>query len=113
MSLIKALIIDLDGVIRHFPKERDEQIERKYGLHSGLIASVAFENIKLNRVITGQINDEQWRQEIAQSLSHHTPHFKQVEQEWSNYPGTTDMQMLNWISQVRKQIPVALLTNAT
>jgi len=54
----KTIITDLDGVIRHFPMERDNEIESRYKLPLGTIARIVFEPTRLNSVITGKISDQ-------------------------------------------------------
>lgn len=52
-TLKPLLLLDLDGVLRAFPPMPPE------------IAEAAFEPSLLRRAVTGQITDEQWRQEVG------------------------------------------------
>lgn len=45
----KYVLSDLDGVIRHFPAERTQLIEKKFGLPEGAIHTAAFERFIVTR----------------------------------------------------------------
>ncbi|GAB2854453.1 hypothetical protein GCM10027200_63480 [Lentzea nigeriaca] len=81
------LLLDLDGVVRGFPPLPAE------------IAEVAFEPSLLRRAVTGEITDEQWRQEVGRG--------------WEASPGEVISEALALVRAARKQCFVALLSNAT
>lgn len=111
---IRAIVTDLDGVIRHFPAHRDSEIEQRYGLPLRAISEAAFEPALLQQVVTGSITDEVWRSRIRNNLSSKHPgsDISAAMNEWSDYPGTVDMDTLGLLQQVAPS-PLALLTNAT
>ncbi|WP_232836735.1 HAD-IA family hydrolase [Lentzea terrae] len=86
-ALKPLLLLDLDGVLRRFPPLPAE------------IAEVAFEPSLLQRAVTGEITDEQWRQEVGQG--------------WAAAPGEVITEALALVRAARKQCFVALLSNAT
>jgi glucose-1-phosphatase len=112
---IKYLLSDLDGVIRHFSPERDQEIEQRCGLTSGMLLGTAFEKTLLNRAITGVISDESWRSEIIKLLSKtYTPGLAtQAVIDWSAFPGKVDHRYLDYLEVKFAGIPVAVLTNGT
>lgn len=112
---IKIIITDLDGVIRHFPIERDEAIELRFNLPEGSLSRLAFEPVLLQKVITGEISDQGWRIEIQKKLSQELPNSKAAAAvlEWSNYHGYIDHQVLNYLESFSQSAPLVLLTNAT
>lgn len=114
-STVKAIVTDLDGVIRHFPRERDEAIELRFNLPQGTLARLAFEPSLLQKVITGTIKDESWRAEIQKNLLREFPqaHAAAAVLEWSNYHGYIDRQILNYLKSLAASVPLVLLTNAT
>ncbi|MBM7859500.1 HAD-IA family hydrolase [Lentzea nigeriaca] len=86
-ALKPLLLLDLDGVVRGFPPLPAE------------IAEVAFEPSLLRRAVTGEITDEQWRQEVGRG--------------WEASPGEVISEALALVRAARKQCFVALLSNAT
>jgi putative hydrolase of the HAD superfamily len=64
---LKALLVDLDGVIRQWPSS-DNLIETRYSLPAGAIRRTAFAPDLLPLAILGRITDQEWRQKIAESL---------------------------------------------
>ncbi len=70
---IKYLLLDLDGVIRHYPIQRNLQIEQKYNLKESTLLSAAFEKQLLSKAVCGLISDEEWRAEIINSISKDYP----------------------------------------
>lgn len=68
-TTIRAILTDFDGVLRHFPKERDAAIEYEFHLPPGILSKTAFQTGLLYSAVTGQITDEQWRSSIVDSLS--------------------------------------------
>src|SRR5690349_6684500 len=67
--VIRAVLCDLDGVIRHWPAAGAARIEREHGLPAGSLARTAFAPALLERVTTGVIADEEWRERIATTLA--------------------------------------------
>ncbi len=115
MTGIKYLLSDLDGVIRHFPPERDQEIEKKFGLSDGTLISAAFEKSLLTQAITGQISDEFWRNEITEVIAKTYPHNLAIQavKDWSSFPGKVDYQYLECFEVMFPGLPVAILTNGT
>lgn len=112
---IKYLLSDLDGVIRHFSSDRDQEIEQRCGLSSGTLLGTAFEKNLLTRAITGVISDEAWRDEIIEVLSKtYTQNLAtQAVKEWSAFPGKVDYQYLQYLELKFQGLPVVVLTNGT
>ena len=112
---IRAILTDFDGVNRHFPRSRDEQIEREHGLAFGTLERIAFQPQLLNPAITGKVSDEEWRSSIkvdlAKIVDEATAH--SAVSKWSDFPGVIDRDVLDFILAHMEHGPVALLTNAT
>lgn len=112
---IKYILSDFDGVIRKFPSERDEAIERKYGLPPGTLFKTAFYKANLDKAVCGNITDEQWRSGIEKSLallSNETTAKLAIE-EWSNFSGVVDNDYLNYLESQFPKVPIVVLTNGT
>lgn len=114
-STIRAIITDLDGVIRHFPIERDREIEVRYGLPEGILADMAFESVLLQRVIKGEISDSSWRSQTLAKLQTRFSKEKSAAavRAWSNFSGNVDHDCLSVIKELGSYGPIVLLTNAT
>jgi HAD superfamily hydrolase (TIGR01509 family) len=93
-ALKPLLLLDLDGVLRSYPPTPPK------------IAEVAFEPSLLHRAVTGQITDEQWRDEIALVI----PRSEVV--AWA-VTGEVITEALTLVRAARRQCFVALLSNAT
>jgi putative hydrolase of the HAD superfamily len=111
----RLIVTDLDGVIRHFPRERDNQIESRFGLPIGSLAKKAFEPGLLQSVITGKISDEEWRGKILYSLTDAFPGLDvgAAHKAWSDFPGIVDFEVLSFLEKLAGESGLVLLTNAT
>ena len=110
----KALLIDLDGVIRKW-RPSDESIERAYGLPVGSMREVAFSPELAQPAITGAITDEEWRACIAEKLASKFGATRTVEAvaEWTSHPGVVDKMTLSLLSACPSSLRLVLVTNAT
>jgi putative hydrolase of the HAD superfamily len=126
---LRAVLCDLDGVLRHWPGTSD--IERRYGLAPGSLLATAFRPDLLEPAITGAVTDEQWRARIAAELAQSGSPGGDADtalagrtapapaaaaaavQEWSRGVGEVDVAVLAWLDAVRRTAPVVLVTNAT
>ncbi len=112
---IRAIVTDLDGVIRFFPIERDRNIEDRFELPFGSLAETAFETTLLQRAIKGELSDEAWRNKILINLRMKYPSQSTESAfiEWSNFCGQIDHDCLAFIKSLGSHGPLVLLTNAT
>ena len=69
MSSITTLILDLDGVIRHWDGEALEAASMALGLERGVLFEVAFDEALMQQSITGVITAETWQEEISLRVS--------------------------------------------
>jgi putative hydrolase of the HAD superfamily len=113
--MIQALLIDLDGVLRIWNPERDRQAEQIAGLPAGALRQALFAPDILTPAITGQITDEAWRIAIADRLHTQFPNADadRAVTLWSESSGEIDAAVLEVVRACRKNVPVALITNAT
>jgi hypothetical protein len=88
---LRALLIDLDGVIRRWPAS-EADLETRHGLPVGAIRSVAFAPALLQPAITGRVSDESWRAGVAQQLAAAHPRGRAHEavRAWSAVCGEVD-----------------------
>ncbi|WP_298867891.1 HAD family phosphatase [uncultured Microbacterium sp.] len=107
--MIRAVVFDLDGVLRHFDSTRAEEIEVRHGLASRSIQVMAFLPALLEPVITGRTSRADWVRAVGERLG--DPH---AAQEWGRIPSTPDAGMLTLSDELRAAgIRTAILTNGT
>lgn len=111
-AVARALVIDLDGVVRRW--EPLTSVEAELGLPAGAILSVAFEPDRLTPAITGRTSDEEWRGGVAAEL---TARFGvdggAAVTAWAAPCGVVDATVLELVRRARASVPVALCSNAT
>lgn len=107
--MIRAVLFDLDGVIRHFDPQHVSIIEQRHGIGSGVINSVAFASPIIEEVTTGRISRREW-------IAHIGAHLDNVEaaSEWGRQPSTIDQDIVELADEIRRTGRVtAILTNGT
>ncbi|GAA1758113.1 HAD-IA family hydrolase [Luedemannella helvata] len=113
-----ALVLDLDGVLRHFDPAVRAPLEAAASLDAGTILAVAFDHRVLNPVLVGKQSHEEWAGTIAEELTHQhqldPDAARALVTEWMAYRGEIDPDVLRFVAEVRAAgVPVALATNAT
>jgi putative hydrolase of the HAD superfamily len=112
--MIKAVVFDFDDVIRKWNSEETFAIEERYGLPRGSIFEKLSDPTLIQRVTTGAISDEQWRDTVAQQLVEiHGDGARQAVHEWSRRIGDLDTGVINLVRTLRSRFTIALLSNAT
>lgn len=110
-----AVLCDLDGVIRHWLPQED--LERRYGLPAGAIARAAFAPACLDPALSGAITDAQWRESVVEALSEVCGSIdlaRVVTAAWgSPQSAILDDEIVAILAQVRRRLPVVVVTNAT
>ncbi|WP_018351009.1 HAD-IA family hydrolase [Longispora albida] len=134
----RALLLDFDGVLRHFPAERLIEVEAAHDLPPGMLAEIAFHHSLGYPLVEGKISHAEWQELTADALAPRAwpPHdlrapLPEGEQEaartdgrleraraavadWQAHHGTVDPVILDFVREVRAAgIPVALCSNAT
>ncbi|MEM8902653.1 MAG: HAD-IA family hydrolase [Actinomycetota bacterium] len=106
---ITTVLLDLDGVIRHFDGDHLGIVERDHELPSGSISEVAFESTLIDQVITGRLTKAEWRDVVGERLGRPA-----AAAAWMADPGTVDDELLAEVDGLRASgITVAILTNGT
>ncbi|MDH4170916.1 MAG: HAD hydrolase-like protein [Acidimicrobiia bacterium] len=106
---IDAIVLDLDGVIRHFDPGHRPSVEERHGLRLGILAEAAWDP-KLNRpAITGKITRAQWVAAVGAAVG--SP---RAAEEWLGHPGSVDHGMVALVVELRSRgLSVSVLTNGT
>lgn len=106
---IDVVLLDLDGVIRHFDEAIAERVEREHGLERGTLARVAFEDDLLARLCTGRLTRAAWIEHVGKRVG-----APAAAAERFCDIGVVDPAMLDLIDRVRDAgRPVVILTNGT
>lgn len=106
---IRAVLLDLDGVIRHFDPDHVAAIERRHGLTPGSIEAFAFSSPMIERVTTGRIRRADWIAAIADRIGNES-----AATAWGAQPFTADPEVLALVDDLRAAgFVVAVLTNGT
>lgn len=107
--MIRAVVFDLDGVLRHFDPAEVTRIESAYALPEGSIHEAAFAPDLLESVITGRIRRADWVQLVGDRLDR-----PEAAVEWGRHPFVPDPAMLALSDRLRASgIRTAILTNGT
>jgi putative hydrolase of the HAD superfamily len=108
MGLIDVLLLDLDGVVRHYDPTATEAIERKCGLPPGKLHETAFEPRLLQSVVTGAISRADWVDRVAATVG------PVAATAWATQRPTVDREVLTLVRKLRVDgVRVGLLTNGT
>lgn len=113
---VDAVIVDLDGVIRHWDNEAMPALERELGLPSGVIAGAAFEPARLDRAMRGLLTAEEWYAETGAAVAAaHGADADRIATAFSEIGWRIDETVLDLVAEVRRlaQVPVVLLSNAS
>ncbi|MFN8023124.1 MAG: HAD-IA family hydrolase [Acidimicrobiales bacterium] len=106
---IDVVLLDLDGVIRHFDEAIAERVEREHGLERGTLARAAFEDDLLTRLCTGRLSRAAWIEHVGELVG-----APAAAAERFCDIGVVDAAMLDLIDRVRAAgRPVVILTNGT
>ncbi|WP_309127971.1 HAD family phosphatase [Microbacterium sp.] len=107
--MIRAVLFDLDGVLRHFDPAYVTRIEAEHALPAGSIHDAAFAAPLLDAVTTGRISRAAWVQSVGEELGD-----PKAAEAWGRHPSAPDAAMLALSDQLRTTgIRTAILTNGT
>ena len=108
-----ALLVDMDGVIRHWDNTRD--VDEALGLEPGTFVALAMADDSVRRANDGTLTHQEWRAEVAQRLADgHGCDPDAVQAAWRDDDFEVDEAVVALLRAVREQgIPVACVSNAT
>lgn len=109
MTVLSAVVLDLDGVVRHFDPDRLAAIEVRHGLEAGLMWSTAFSPELIQPLVTGRLGRAEWSLRIGEIVG-----CPEAAAEWQADIGQVDEQVLAVVDETRRRgLPCAILTNGT
>lgn len=107
--MIRVMLFDLDGVLRHFDPADAARIEAAHGLPPGTLARRAFDPALLLPAIRGETPRREWIRRLGADLGSPA-----AASAFLGLRGRVDPEVLALVDGLREQdLRVGLLTNAT
>lgn len=112
---IRAILIDLDGVLRHWPRPWNAAADPGQRRVEDAVFAVAFAPELLQWAITGVITHDEWLAETIARLSTDWPgdDARRAVAVWADSIPSIDPAVRDLVREWRRRVPVALITNAT
>jgi putative hydrolase of the HAD superfamily len=110
----RTLLMDLDGVIRHWPGHGRTRAEQAVGLPAGAIRRHGY-GMEFTLANLGIFTHEQWLARVCALLvAEYGQHAKDAIPVWDDDPGELDQEMVTLLQRVhRGGTPIGLLSNNT
>ncbi len=109
----ELLLLDLDGLIRHWRDTGARDGERLAGLPEGALET-AYSLPEYQLAQLGVLTDQEWADAVRDQLvSQHGPAARTAIPPWRADRGEIDQQMLALVQATRQHLPVAILSNTT
>jgi putative hydrolase of the HAD superfamily len=113
--MVKAVVTDYDGVIRHWRNDKIYSIERRCKLAKGSLLGHCFEQDIAHDALVGRITYDQWLLKIhvaikaryGRAIAEHTTEAFRTER------GLVDHGLIDYFRQLFPNAKLALATNAT
>ena len=116
MIEVDALIVDLDGVIRHWDMAHFEETARSFGIEREVFADIAFRKELIDAGMIGSITFEEWAEEIGRiAAERHGCDAAAVASAFRSLRWSVDWDVVDLLREVRStsQTTVALFSNAS
>ena len=115
LPTMKALLIDLDGVLRVWDWDAAVTIEQQARLPVGAITAALFSTELVVPAVLGKVTDEEWRRLAVQRLLRDFPesNAELAIALWSEPTGEISRPVLQTVRDCRMSSAVVLVTNGT
>ncbi|HKY14509.1 MAG TPA: HAD-IA family hydrolase [Microthrixaceae bacterium] len=114
LPTLRAVVFDLDGVIRHWNDDELDAVEAACGLPPRTILDIAFDDELGPGAMTGRLTYREWMDEIRRRvLSTHGSTASDALDAWECNVGLVDPDAVALVRRVRSWFAVALLSNGT
>jgi putative hydrolase of the HAD superfamily len=111
---IRAVLFDMDGVIRHWDAVGARAGEAAAGLPEGAVERVAYTIPEFAATQVGTVTAREWAEAVGRALvAEHGPGADVAAEHYFAYAGRVDREMVGLVAAVREHATVALLSNAT
>lgn len=107
--VVRCVVFDLDGVIRHFDPDREAEAAAALGWTPGAVAARSFRPELCGPLVVGECTRAEWVARVGDAIGNAA-----VAAAWLDDRGAVDPSMLELIGAVRSDgMRVSLLTNGT
>ncbi|MEU3356096.1 HAD-IA family hydrolase [Streptomyces sp. NPDC037389] len=114
MPTIDGLLLDMNGLFRHWHNTGAQTSEQRAGLPAGAIARYAYDHPSYRLARVGVITDQQWADDVAERLAKdYGPAVREHLAAWRSDRGEPDSTMVELLRQMREHVPVGVLSNCT
>lgn len=116
MPELDALIVDLDGVIRHWDMPHFQETARSFGIEPEDFAAIAFRTELLDAGMVGSITFEEWADEIGSvAAERHGCDAEAVSTAFQSLKWRVDWEVVELLREVRAagSVKLALFSNAS
>jgi len=113
---LDALIVDLDGVIRHWDMPHFQETARSFGIEPEEFAAIAFRTELLDAGMVGSITFEEWADEIGSvAAERHGCDAAAVSAAFQTLKWRIDWEIVELLREVRAagRVKLALFSNAS
>jgi putative hydrolase of the HAD superfamily len=111
---ITAVLCDMNGLFRHWHNSGARQAEALANLPTGTVDTYAYQHPAYRLARVGVLTDAQWAADVADRLAaDHGDHVRNALSLWRADRGTPDTTMIDLLAQLRRLVPVAVLSNCT
>jgi len=105
---IRAVVFDLDGVVRHYDRDHEADIEVRFGLEPGSLLREAFGGDIGDDLMCGRIDHAEFVVRLGAVLGS-----VDAAQELADMRAEVDPDAVRLVQHLQTQLPVALLTNGS
>ncbi|MEU5425807.1 HAD-IA family hydrolase [Streptomyces olivoreticuli] len=114
MRTVDGVLVDMNGLFRHWHNTGARDSERLAGLSEGTIARYAYDHPAYRLARVGILTDQQWATNVTERLTHdYGPAVKNALGPWRADRGVPDPAMISLLAQLRQHVPVGVLSNCT
>lgn len=111
---IDGLLLDMNGLFRHWRNAGARESERLAALPDGTIARYAYDHPAYRLARVGVLTDRQWADDVADRLAKDFgPATRDALDSWRRDRGEADPEMIDLLRRIREHLPVGVLSNCT
>ncbi|WP_406834882.1 HAD-IA family hydrolase [Streptomyces sp. AHU1] len=111
---IDGLLLDMNGLFRHWHNTGARKSEQLAGLPEGTIARYAYDHPAYRLARVGVLTDQQWADDVAARITaDFGPAAAKALGPWRTDRGEPDPVMAALLAQLRRHLPVGVLSNCT
>lgn len=112
MPLIDGLLLDMNGLFRHWRNTGAQTSEQRASLPAGTIARYAYGHPSYRLARVGVLTDQQWADDVTERLANdYGPAVREHLAAWRSDRGKPDPTMVELLRQIREHVPVGVLSN--